>query len=48
MNVKYPTEADLDRLLAVSPQVVSTAVGPIEYAEAGEGPVLVSVHRSYG
>lgn len=48
MDVRYPGEADLDRLLAVSPQVASTAVGPVEYAQAGEGPVLVSVHGSYG
>ncbi|HEX6196010.1 MAG TPA: alpha/beta hydrolase [Jiangellaceae bacterium] len=48
MDVKYPAEADLDRLLAVGPRMVSTALGPMEYAEAGEGPVLMSVHGSYG
>jgi pimeloyl-ACP methyl ester carboxylesterase len=48
MDVRYPGEADLDRLLAVEPRVVSTSVGPVEYAEAGEGPALMSVHGSYG
>jgi hypothetical protein len=28
--------------------VVDTAVEPVEYAEAGEGPVLLSVHGSGG
>lgn len=48
MDVRHPTASDLDRLLAGPPRVVDTAVGPIQFAEAGAGPVLLSVHGSGG
>lgn len=48
MSIALPTDSDLERLLAHKPQVVSTAVGPIEVAEAGAGTPLLSVHGSGG
>ena len=46
MDARFPTVEDLDVLLARGPRVVRTVAGPVEYAEAGEGPVLMSVHGS--
>lgn len=48
MDVRYPVAGDLDGLLAGGPRVVQTAAGRVEYAEAGQGPVLLSVHGSGG
>ena len=48
MDVRLPTGEDLDRLMAGPPRMVSTALGPVEYAEAGHGPVLLSVDGSFG
>ena len=48
MDVRFPTAEDLDVLLARGPRVVRTVAGPVEYAEAGEGPALLSVHGSGG
>jgi pimeloyl-ACP methyl ester carboxylesterase len=45
---RYPTDGDFARLLAGPAKVISTAAGPVEYAEAGEGPALLSVHGSFG
>ena len=48
MAVRLPTGQDLDRLMAGPPRMASTALGPVEYAEAGHGPVLLSVDGSFG
>lgn len=47
-GIRYPTETDLDQLLAREPQVASTACGPMEYADTGAGPVLLSLHPASG
>ncbi len=44
MVVALPTPEDLAEILACSPQVVDTAAGPMEYAEAGEGSPLLFTH----
>lgn len=48
MDMRYPAAADLDGLMVRGARVVRTAAGPIEYAETGQGPVLLSVHGSGG
>ena len=35
-------------MLATKPGVASTARGPVEYADVGDGPVVLSVHGSFG
>lgn len=47
-GIRYPTGVDLDRLLADGPHMADTVCGPVEYGEAGQGPVLLSVHGSGG
>ncbi len=39
---------EFDELLSNKSKIVSTSAGDIEYAEAGEGPVLISLHGSPG
>jgi pimeloyl-ACP methyl ester carboxylesterase len=48
MDVRVPTADDFDALLARRPRVTQTTAGPVELAEAGEGPALLSVHGSGG
>lgn len=48
MAMRLPTVEDFDWLLAREPRVLRTVAGPVEIAEAGEGPVLLSVHGSGG
>lgn len=48
MVVALPTPEVLAGVLNRSPQVVDTAVGPMEYAEAGEGSPLLFAHGALG
>lgn len=48
MQTRHPTGGDLDQLLAGPPRVVDTIRGPVQFAQAGQGPVLLSVHGSGG
>ena len=44
----FPTADDLDEVLARPARVVDTAVGPVQYAEAGEGSPLLIAHGALG
>lgn len=48
MGVRFPTDSDFAELLAVKPLIATTARGPVQYADIGEGPVLLSMHGSFG
>ena len=41
-------EEDCRKCLTYPSKIIETAVGPIEYADRGEGPVLLSVHGGAG
>ena len=42
------TARDYQDCLTRTPQVIETSRGPVEYAVHGQGPVLLSVHGSFG
>jgi len=46
--IHFPTPAELKECLTHPPQVIETAKGPVEYAERGQGPPLLSVHGGPG
>lgn len=48
MDAVVPGDADFARLMGSRPMVAGTARGPVEYADVGEGPVVLSLHGSYG
>ena len=48
LKFKIATAADLAECLDWKPKIIETKLGPIEYAERGEGPVLLSVHGGPG
>ncbi|MCR2784606.1 MULTISPECIES: alpha/beta hydrolase [unclassified Microbacterium] len=45
---RLPTPAELRACLAESPRTVTTAVGPVEYAERGDGEPVLSIHGTLG
>lgn len=47
-EIRYPTPTEIAACLTHPPQVVETAAGPMEYAERGQGPPLLSVHGGPG
>jgi hypothetical protein len=48
MTTSTPSTADLARLLSGAAQAVETAAGTFEYAEAGEGSAVLSLHPAVG
>jgi pimeloyl-ACP methyl ester carboxylesterase len=48
MTRNTPSTADLATLLSGPAQTVSTKAGRFEYAEAGEGPAVLSLHPAVG
>lgn len=46
--MRWPTAEHFRSCLTEPPRVVETARSTVEYAERGEGPVLLSVHGSPG
>jgi pimeloyl-ACP methyl ester carboxylesterase len=46
--VRRPTPEELDACLTHAAQVIETARGPMEYAERGQGPVVLCVHGGPG
>ena len=47
-TVRRPTPEELDACLTHAAQVIETARGPMEYAERGQGPVVLCVHGGPG
>jgi pimeloyl-ACP methyl ester carboxylesterase len=47
-EIRYPTAAEILECLTYPAQVVETAAGPMEYAERGQGPPILSVHGGPG
>ena len=48
MTTTMPSAAELGRILAGQARLVETRAGPVEYAEAGDGPPLLSLHPAFG
>lgn len=45
---RSPTPAELHACLAETPKAVATAVGPVQYAERGDGERVLSIHGTLG
>lgn len=47
-NLQHVTAFECQKCLTYPSKVIKTSVGPVEYADRGEGPVLLSVHGGPG
>lgn len=48
MDVRYLADLEVAELMATTPMVATTSRGPVEYADVGEGPLVLSLHGSFG
>ena len=48
MTISTPTLARLQECLSTPAYVLATAVGPMQYAERGHGPAVLTVHGTPG
>lgn len=47
-KVIFPSVQDLEKSIRLTPKTVETSSGPMEYADTGQGPVLLCVHGAPG